>query len=182
MTTALGRTSTYLVERLSAGGRRRVNTCACGGQTMMMESTDGSRTVTYPDGVNATQEEQPDPRFGMIAPLLNKATFRTPAGLEAHYQLPRRVTLSDPDNPLSLATLTDKIDSNGRTGTTTFHASNGRNHLQHSRGATKGCYLGRPWSCAERPRRRTRPMYFRLRCTRPLDDGGTWNTNVSSHL
>jgi RHS repeat-associated protein len=122
-TTALGRKFTYLVERISTGGRRRVTTCACGAQTAMLQSTDASRTLTYPEGVTAIQEEQPDPRFGMIAPLLKKAIFKTPGGLEATIAATREAPLSDPDNPLSLTDLTDTVDSNGRTGTTTFHAN-----------------------------------------------------------
>ena len=123
LTTALGRKSTYLVERLSTGERRRVNTCACGAQTVMLQSTDGARTITHPDEMVAFQEEQPDPRFGMTAPLLEKATFETPGGLLATISATRAVSLSDPDNPLSLTNLTDTVDSNGRSVTTSFNAN-----------------------------------------------------------
>ena len=123
LTTALGRKFTYLVERLSTGERRRVNTCACGAQTVMLQSTDGTRTITHPDDMVAIQEEQPDPRFGMTAPLLEKATFETPGGLVATISATRAVSLSDPDNPLSLTNLTDTVDSNGRSVTTSFNAN-----------------------------------------------------------
>ena len=73
MTTAEGLTSTYQVENLPGRGERRTGhdtTAAAGCQIVTLIGTDGSRTITDPDGTVTTLTLGPDPRFGMLAPLI----------------------------------------------------------------------------------------------------------------
>src|SRR5262249_25561004 len=68
VTSGEGRTSIYTVEELPTGDRRRTTTEASGLRTVTLIGTDGSRTVTAPDGTVTTWQQGPDPRFGMQAP------------------------------------------------------------------------------------------------------------------
>jgi len=123
--TATGRESTYLTERLSTGEERQVNK-GCGGTGAIIALTgkDGTETITYPDGSTFIQEQQPDPRFGKQASLLKRTVLKTPGGLTANLSLTRDCNLADPNDPLSLISLTDTVDFNGRKSTTTFDAEN----------------------------------------------------------
>lgn len=123
--TATGRESTYLTERLSTGEERQVNK-GCGGTGAIVALTDknGKETITYPDGSTFIQEQQPDPRFGKQVPMVKRTVLKTPGGLEAKLEVTRSLSLTNPNDPLSLATLTDTVNFNGRTSTTTFDAQN----------------------------------------------------------
>ncbi|WP_293342304.1 RHS repeat domain-containing protein [Microcoleus sp. CAWBG58] len=123
--TATGRESTYLTERLSTGEERQVNTgCGGTGAIVALTSKDGTETITYPDGSTFIQEQQPDPRFGKQASLLKRTVLKTPGGLTANLSLTRSCNLADPNDQLSLISLTDTVDFNGRKSTTTFDAEN----------------------------------------------------------
>ncbi len=122
LTTALGRVSRYLTERLSIGDRRRVTTLPNGTEREELRGADGSRTVTYPDGTVTTSEVGPDPRWGMEAPLLKSVTTTTPGGLTLTRTRSLTTTLSDPNDVLSLESYTDTETLNGRTYTTTYDA------------------------------------------------------------
>ncbi|XZN90925.1 MAG: RHS repeat domain-containing protein [Microcoleus sp.] len=123
--TATGRESTYLTERLSTGEERQVNTgCGGTGAIVALTAKDGTETITYPDGSTFIQEQQPDPRFGKQASLLKRTVLKTPGGLTANLSLTRSCNLADPNDPLSLISLTDTVDFNGRKSTTTFDAEN----------------------------------------------------------
>ena len=65
----------------------------------------------------------PDPRFGMQAPIPSSLTLRMPSGLTSALTTSRNVTLSDPNNLLSLTASTDTITLNGRTATSTYDAA-----------------------------------------------------------
>ena len=126
--TASGLSSTYQVQYLPAGGERwtTTNFCTCGnaiGTTVTLKGTDGSRTITAPDGTVTSYVLGPDPRFGMMAPITTSMTVTTPAGLKNTVTTTRTVTLSDPTNPLSLATQTDIVTENGQKYTTVYDAS-----------------------------------------------------------
>lgn len=126
LTTALGRTNKYLVESLSTGGTKRTNTDPSGARTIVQIGTDGSRVTTPPDGTVTTLLEGPDPRFGMQAPLASSLRVATPAGRVSLTTTTRSVTLTDPNNLLSLASLTDTTAINGRTFTSTYDAAQRR--------------------------------------------------------
>lgn len=123
--TATGRESTYLTERLSTGEERQINK-GCGGTGAIVAVTqkNGKETITYPDGSVLIQEQQPDPRFGKQVPTIKRTVLKTPGGLEANLEVTRSLSLTNPDDPLSLETLTDIVSFNGRISTTTFDALN----------------------------------------------------------
>ena len=123
MTSGEGRTTSYYLEVLSTGEERRVNTEPTGLQTERVRETNGTTTTTSPDGTVVTIKEGPDPRFGMQAPIVENMTVATPSGLSSSTTTARTVTLSVPDDPLSLLTLTDTIAINGRAYTSLFDAA-----------------------------------------------------------
>ncbi len=125
--TASGRESTYLTERLANGKERQVNKgCAGAGAIVALTDKDGNETITYPDGSTLIEEKQPDPRFGKLAPFTKRSTFKSPGGRTATVSTTRTVKLTDPDDPLSVETLTDTVYFNGRVSTTTYDAVKGQ--------------------------------------------------------
>ena len=59
----------------------------------------------------------------MQAPLPSSLTVKTPSGLTAAFAMTRSVTLSDPNNLLSLTSQTDTLTLNGRAATSTYTAA-----------------------------------------------------------
>lgn len=123
VTTALGRATRYLFERLESGELRHVTTDPSGAATLAVRSTDGSTTVTAPDGTIDVIVPGPDPRFGMLAPIVASYTRTTPSGLARVTTRTRTTTLGTPGNPLSFATLTDTRTVSGRTWTSAYVAA-----------------------------------------------------------
>ena len=123
VTTALGLVTTHEVEELSTGDTRRVRIDPSGARTESLIRTDGSRQVTYPDGAMMDRIDGPDPRFGMQAPIVKSQTLTTPGGRTQVITRTRSVTLTDPNNLLGLATLTDTLTIDGRTTTTSYDAA-----------------------------------------------------------
>jgi RHS repeat-associated protein len=123
LTTALNRTSTFWVDHLLEGGIRLVDNEADGTATTRQRRPNATQTTTAPDGTVTTLTETPDPRFALLAPLPGALTVRLPSGLTSSLGMTRAVTLSDPNNVLSLTSLTDTFTVNGRTATSTYTAS-----------------------------------------------------------
>jgi len=119
LNTALNRTTAYQVEHLPIGDLRRRVMEPSGLLTTSVRQTNGTTTITAPDGTITTQIEGPDPRFRMQAPLLRSLTVQTPL-LTSTLTSTRAVTLTNPNDPLSLATQTDTLVINGRTYTSTY--------------------------------------------------------------
>ena len=114
VTSALGRTRSFQVERLPTGAVRRTVTARSGATTVTVSNTNGTQAATYPDGSQITATLGSDPRFGMLAPRLVQRVRTVPGGPTETVTASRSVTLADPDNILSLATLTDTVSVNGR--------------------------------------------------------------------
>lgn len=133
--TTTGRESTYLTESLPSGGERQVNH-GCGGAGSIIAVTDkqGKETITYPDGTILIEEKQSDPRFGDLVPLSKQTTFKTPSGRVATVSSSRTVELSNPDDPLSIKTLTDTVELNGRISSTTYDAVNRKIYYKSAAG------------------------------------------------
>ena len=66
----------------------------------------------------------PDPRWGMLAPVFSSVTLNTTGGLLATLAVTRTASLIDSANVLSLNTLTEVLDVNGRKYTNLFQAAN----------------------------------------------------------
>jgi RHS repeat-associated protein len=121
-TTALGRTANYRVERLQTGGRRFTNTLPSGAVFQATTNPDGSEIIQRPDGSVVQHVLDPDPRFGMQAPL-SSITVSTPSGLTSETLISQTAALGEPGNPLSVQTLTSSITVNGRTLQSVYDAT-----------------------------------------------------------
>ena len=80
VTTGLGRTTNYSLHRNSTGAIDHLVISPDGTKSESVSGTDGSKTSTYSDGTSANSVQSPDPRFGMLAPLVANTTT-TPGGL-----------------------------------------------------------------------------------------------------
>jgi len=120
--TALNRTATYRVERLSTGEKRLTNTFSCGKQNEILAGADGSSKMTLADGTAIDVVQGPDPRWGMQAPVASNAVSTTPEGRRLTVKTSRDAALTDPDLPLSLETFTETLSINGRTYNSVYDA------------------------------------------------------------
>jgi RHS repeat-associated protein len=118
--TGLGRTTTYGVERLSNGGRKRTVTDPSGAHAEVVIGADGSLRITGRDGTIENTVFGPDPRWRMQAPVVSSYTTTTPAGLTRTLSETRSATLADLTNLLSLQTESHTITENGRTFTSSY--------------------------------------------------------------
>lgn len=122
LASALNRTTTYEIKSLATGQQERINTFPDGTKSISLINPDDSETDTLADRTVATLEKGPDPRFGMVAPLVKSLTVKTPSGLTSILTTDRRAILTDPTNPLSLSSETTQIALNGNTYTVSFDA------------------------------------------------------------
>jgi YD repeat-containing protein len=113
--TALLRSSTYLVERTATEDLHRVITATDGTQTDILVRTDGTYSIHYPDGSVRDVTLGPDPRWGMLAPVIETDMTTTPSGITSTIHNQRTITLADPHDPLSLQTWVATTNINGRT-------------------------------------------------------------------
>ena len=120
--TALGRTTTYRMENLPEGGKRRVTTFSDGTKKETVIKTDGTRTTTSTGGTVTALKDNPDPRFGMQTFVNQEKNITTPSGLIYDVTRNRSVNLSNPSNPFSLVSMTDTLTINGRSYTNFFDA------------------------------------------------------------
>ena len=122
-TTGTGVQTTYQVQFLGTGDQVQTTTLPDGTVQTTTVGTDGSRSVSQPDGVQQSVQQSPDPRFGMQAPVSNNMSVMTPDGLTATVTDSRTATLADPTNLLSLSSQTDTVSINGRQITRAWDAS-----------------------------------------------------------
>lgn len=118
----------YTVEYLPNGDKRFTTTDGSGFngdglKTVTEIHSDGSIKMTTPDGTVRTEQYSPDPRFGMLAPVLSTLTIAPPGGPTFTMSESRTANLGDPNDPLSLTSLTDAVTVNGNTFTTTYNAA-----------------------------------------------------------
>jgi RHS repeat-associated protein len=123
VTSALGRTNSYVQLRAPDGTDRRVDVDAAGHATVTDEKANGTTVVTGPDSVVTTLTETRDPRFGMQAPVASQFSVRMPSGLQLSGSSSRRATLTNPGDPLSLTNQTDSLVVNGRSFRSVFDAA-----------------------------------------------------------
>ena len=122
-TTALSRTTTYVVAQLPTGDQRRTVVDPSGARTEALIHADGSRTLTSADGTIVTQTLGPDPRWGMLAPVVSSQQTSTPGGLTQTLATTRSAALANPIDPLSLQVLTSTLTINGRTALSVYTAA-----------------------------------------------------------
>ena len=121
-TTSLNRATKHRVENLTTGDQRRTDILPDATQTQTLAQRNGTTTTTQADGTVVTSVSGPDPRFAMQSPVTKSVTTVT-AGLTSKVTKERTVTLSNPENPLSLAQLTERVAINDRTSTSTYNAA-----------------------------------------------------------
>lgn len=123
-TSPLGRVSTYETERLSGG----VQHGRTSGPDQLVTETfvysNGTRTLTTPDGTTMSVTEQPDSRFGASASYISALTIALPSGRTYSMTAGRANVLSGAD-PLALVSQTETRTVNGRAYSATFSRSTG---------------------------------------------------------
>jgi RHS repeat-associated protein len=138
-TTALGRSTQYVVTRLPDGATKREVIEPSGARLESIERQDGTSDATDSDGTKLHLETGPDPRWGMRAPLVTKVVRTWPSGRTDMVERSRTVTLLDSANPFALETLVDSSVRNGRhsevtyvgaTRTSTSRSAAGRNLVE----------------------------------------------------
>jgi YD repeat-containing protein len=95
ITTAGGRETSYAMEVLPNGDRRRTVREPSGAETVSLTKADGTVVVTAPDGTKTTVESGADPRWGSRVPVVTDQLVETPAGKTLHTTREDRVTLRD---------------------------------------------------------------------------------------
>jgi YD repeat-containing protein len=124
-TTAMGRTTSYQVSALPTGQRTRTTTFPSATRAFEERGADGVRSMTLPDGMQITHLLGPDPRFGMQAPVVSRTSV-TPSGKTLTVTRSRTPTLSNPNDPLTLTTLTEVVSVNGKPFTSVFTKATGK--------------------------------------------------------
>ncbi|MBI4508747.1 MAG: hypothetical protein HY698_03860 [Deltaproteobacteria bacterium] len=121
VTTPAGRVTRYDTSATSAERRSRV-TDAAGFQEETTSTGDGNVTRLLPGGEKITAAPKPDPRWGMLAPVMGKSTYVTPSGRTAVLEVTREAELENAQNPLSVVRLVEKVGMSGRVATATYDA------------------------------------------------------------
>ncbi len=124
VTTAEGRTTTYRVENQTNGNQLRINNFPDGTKRQELIGTDGSTTITQPDGTIISRVREPDPRWGMQTPIIGSQTVTTPGGLTNIHTRNRTITLTDDNDLFSIVSRTDTVTINGRDIIITYDAFN----------------------------------------------------------
>ncbi len=118
-TTALGRATHYDITQLATRDRRRDNTLPDLTHASRVDGQNGVVTTTSADGTVAVTTKTPDPRFGMLAPIVSTA-ITTPGGLTRTEAVSRAATLSNPVDLLSLTSYAETRVINGHTYRTAY--------------------------------------------------------------
>ena len=114
VTTALGRSTAYHVGRLSTGAPQRTVALPSGLGGTSIGGAGSAVTTTLPDGRVRSWAPGPDPRFGMLSPLVKTEMLTTPGGKSLAIKRSRAATLLDPNDAMSFTTLTDTTTVNGK--------------------------------------------------------------------
>lgn len=123
MQTAEGRTIQHKLKRLDNDDLKRIVIKEDGSQNEETQGADEVNTITRADGTVIAKTSNPDPRFGMLSPVISSTTT-LPSGLVNTLNTTRTASLSTQSDPLSLTNLTESIDINGRVFSSSFDAAN----------------------------------------------------------
>jgi len=123
LSNALGEETAYEVKDLPTGERRLTNLYPSGLSEITLIGTDGTRTTTSSDGQVVGLTQGPDPRWGMLAPVIESLTVSTPGGKQLEASSVRDVTLTDPDDALSIESYTETVTTNGKTRSSTYQSA-----------------------------------------------------------
>ncbi len=115
-------TKTFEIHNPADGTQLRKTTFADGTTVQQKRATDGTFTTTLADGTIDTTLHSADPRYGIETPILSR-TVRLPSGLTYTETSQRTVTLTNPTDSLSVATLVNKRTVNDRIWSEAYDAS-----------------------------------------------------------
>lgn len=122
-TTALGRTSTYTVQKSATGDLNLTTTFANGTQSNYAVSKSREVVLNLSDGTLVVAQEAADARLGMQTPTLSSATVSSPGGVSYTQTTTQSVDLDNPDDPLSMRSMTNVTGVNGRDYTDVYDAT-----------------------------------------------------------
>ena len=123
-TTTLGRVTTYVSQSLPGNSRKRTTIAPDAAQSLSVDTVDaGTMHAVTATGMTTDRVLQPDPRFGMSAPITASTTVQTPAGRSLVASSSLVVTLSSPGDPLSLSSSTSTQTLDGHTTASQYTAS-----------------------------------------------------------
>lgn len=105
LSTEMGRTTSYAVERLADGTQRRLTTAPDGSESQRDRLASRIIETTDPDGTERTLQPAPDDRFGVQAPELTEI-ITTPENLQQTRQTVR-TTAMVAGNPLNVSSQQD---------------------------------------------------------------------------
>lgn len=105
LTSALGRQTEHRYTSGADGTVTRQSTTPDGLTASTVTRQNGSVTATSPDGTQSSATQAADPRFGMQAPFTSQLSVTTPGGLSLASSQTRSASLTNPDDPLSLTSL-----------------------------------------------------------------------------
>lgn len=123
ITSPLSRTITEAAKTTAQHGQLNSSIGPDGSTTDNLFDDTGREVMKYPDGTIVTRTLAPDPRWGMMAPVVKVLSQTLPSGLTTTIVSTRTVRLADPGDPLSLLVLSDTRSINGRIFTTVYSAT-----------------------------------------------------------
>ena len=123
LTTAQGRTTVYHLEPVSTGALLRKTTDPAGLVSQVLVARSDSFVATAANATVTTMTLGPDPRAGMLAPIVPTVTTQTPGGRTMVVTSKRVTTRPDSTNPLSLTSQVDSMSLNGQWNVTSYTAS-----------------------------------------------------------
>ncbi|MBT6177156.1 MAG: hypothetical protein HOI23_07895 [Deltaproteobacteria bacterium] len=105
-----GRVTTYsfITDSANNGGIKTIS-YSDGSQVTIQYEGAGSRTVTYPSGIEHEMVYAPDPRFGMQLPYAAESTITYPSGESFTTETEREVELENAGAVFDMVTVTDTI-------------------------------------------------------------------------
>ncbi len=135
MTTDGGRTARYAVNADKFATERTHAITHADGTASLSTFKNGETVETRSDGSTTTVFDNPDPRFGIRAPI-SDVIHQTPAGLRREERTARSVTLSVPSDPTSLQAWSETHTLNGAMSSVSFNVSTrtltGRSFASHT--------------------------------------------------
>ena len=125
--TAGGRKTSYSMEVLPNGDRRRTVREPSGAETASVVKTDGRTIVTAPDGTTTTVETGTDPRWDSRVPVAVDTLIETPGGKTLRTTREDRASLADPTDPFSATEIRSTFREGSETSTWTYAAGSATN-------------------------------------------------------
>ncbi|MEE8574748.1 MAG: hypothetical protein V3T30_04975, partial [Thermodesulfobacteriota bacterium] len=107
VSSAMGRTDTYFMAESTNGNEWGFSKAPTGLQTTYVNGPNGGHLRYLPDGTVYYSRDGGDPRFDIQSPITTFMSMTTPSGLMYEEGRARAVSLANPDDPLSLQSMTN---------------------------------------------------------------------------